>query len=363
MPDDELDATASRDRARDSVGRNSRSSSPGRARVEFGFAALALGLAATSSCHARSVASELPLRLVADVPLGKSTGRFDYESVDSRNQGLFIADLARGVVVDVDTRANRLRSTILDVPQVHGVIAVPEQGRIYATATGANQMVSIDEATGQVVARAPAGDYPDGLAFVPPLNKVYVSDERGKTVAVIDVAHDKLLRLIPLGGEVGNTQFDAADGLVYSNDQTHNELVAIDPVKDTVTGRWRWLGCEGSHGLQLDTARQLAYAACEDNRRLATMSLADHRQLSVQDLAGTPDVIAADFGLGRLYVAAESGAVSVFDIAGRTPRMIAEAKLADNAHVVAVDPATHRVYFPLRNVDGLAVLRVMAPVK
>ena len=31
----------------------------------------------------------------------------------------------------------------------------------------------------------------------------------------------------------------------------------------------------------------------------------------------------------------------------------------DNAHSVAVDPTTHRVYFPLENVDGHPVLRVM----
>jgi hypothetical protein len=32
-----------------------------------------------------------------------------------------------------------------------------------------------------------------------------------------------------------------------------------------------------------------------------------------------------------------------------------------NAHTVAVDPATHRVYFPLENLGGRAVLRVMKP--
>ena len=30
-----------------------------------------------------------------------------------------------------------------------------------------------------------------------------------------------------------------------------------------------------------------------------------------------------------------------------------------NAHTVAVDPATHRVYFPLADVGGRPVLRVM----
>jgi len=33
-----------------------------------------------------------------------------------------------------------------------------------------------------------------------------------------------------------------------------------------------------------------------------------------------------------------------------------------NAHVVAVDPATHRVYFPLANAGGRPVVRVMQPL-
>jgi hypothetical protein len=40
---------------------------------------------------------------------------------------------------------------------------------------------------------------------------------------------------------------------------------------------------------------------------------------------------------------------------------IAQAFLHANAHVVAVDPATHRVYFPLQNVGGKPVMRVMEP--
>jgi hypothetical protein len=34
----------------------------------------------------------------------------------------------------------------------------------------------------------------------------------------------------------------------------------------------------------------------------------------------------------------------------------------DNAHTVAVDPATHRVFFPLAmGADGTPVLRIMQP--
>jgi hypothetical protein len=48
----------------------------------------------------------------------------------------------------------------------------------------------------------------------------------------------------------------------------------------------------------------------------------------------------------------ERGVVSVFQVGASGVMKLGEAFLADNAHVVAVDPATHRVFFSLRDVGG-----------
>lgn len=74
-----------------------------------------------------------------------------------------------------------------------------------------------------------------------------------------------------------------------------------------------------------------------------------------------PDVLAFDASLQRLYVASESGTVSVFTTSSAAPRKVGQGHLADAAHTVAVDQTTHRVYFPLQNVSGRPVLRVMEP--
>jgi hypothetical protein len=60
-----------------------------------------------------------------------------------------------------------------------------------------------------------------------------------------------------------------------------------------------------------------------------------------------------------LYVAGESGEVSEFSISGNCVSKSGESFLARNAHVVAVQPASHEIYFPLMNVNGKPVLRVM----
>ena len=99
------------------------------------------------------------------------------------------------------------------------------------------------------------------------------------------------------------------------------------------------------------------------NEGSATLLVVDLRMMQVvstQRVGDDPDVLAFDPGLGRLYVAAESGTVSVFRVQGRT--LVREGELRmPHAHIVAVDPATHLVYVPLENLGGRPVLRIMAP--
>ena len=79
---------------------------------------------------------------------------------------------------------------VKDIPKVshvHGVLAIPELGRVYASATGTDEVVAIDDGTLEITARVPAGHYPDGMAYAPEVHKLYVSDEHGNTETVIDV--------------------------------------------------------------------------------------------------------------------------------------------------------------------------------
>jgi len=74
-----------------------------------------------------------------------------------------------------------------------------------------------------------------------------------------------------------------------------------------------------------------------------------------------PDVLAFASGWRRLYVALESGTVSIFDERGAALQPVGEYQ-APHAHTVAVDPRTHQIYLPLEDVDGKPVLRILAPM-
>jgi YVTN family beta-propeller protein len=297
---------------------------------------------------------------VADVPLGGNATRLDYESVDPSRHLLFIAHLGDSAVIVFDTREERVVTRISGISQVHGVLAIPELGRLYASATGTNEVVVIDEETLKSIARVAGGQYPDGMAFAPEVQKLYVSDEDGDTDTVIDVRTNTTVATIPLGGDAGNTQYDSVTKHIFTNVQTRRQLVEIDPSSDRVIARIDLPGADGNHGLFIEPASRRAFVACEGNHKLLVLDLRTRAVTGKFEVGDRPDVLAYDSGLQYLYVAAESGIVSLFRVQATQVTLAGAPRIGPNAHVVAVDSDTHKVYFPLKNVDGHPVLRIMS---
>jgi YVTN family beta-propeller protein len=303
----------------------------------------------------------LPLKHVADIPLGGRPTRLDYASFDADRHLLFIAHLGDSELVVFDARAARVIARIPDVASVHGVLAIPELSRVYASATGSNEIVAIDETTLKITARMPGGVYPDGMAYAPDAHKLYVSDETGDTETVIDVRSNTRVATIPLGGDVGNTQYDPVSRHIFVNVQSRQQLVEIDPAVDRIIARIDLPGARGNHGLLIDPEQRLAFIACEGNDKLLVLDMRTMRVTSSFDVGEDPDVLAFDPELHLLYVAGEAGIVSLFKAEAGKISKIGDGRIGPNAHVVAVDGSTHIAYFPLRNVQGQATLRIMEP--
>lgn len=313
------------------------------------------------SVRAGGIGSALPLIKVADVPLGGGATRMDYESYDPERHLLFIAHLGDSTVIVFDTLTQHVVARIPGISKVHGVLVIPELGRVYASATGTNEVVAIDEGSLNAMARIPAGVYPDGMAYAPDVHKLYVSDEHGATDTVIDVRTNQRVATIALGGEVGNTQFDPVSRHIFVNVDTLGQLVEIDPATDRVVDRTQLQGAVGNHGLLIEPKQRVALIACEGNDKLLVFDMASHHVVASFDVGDHPDVLAADRKLGWIYLASEAGIVSVFKIQGNIVTRIGEGLLGPNAHVVAVDPVSHWSYFSLKDLQGKIVLRIMRP--
>ncbi|OLB40279.1 MAG: hypothetical protein AUH11_02305 [Acidobacteria bacterium 13_2_20CM_57_17] len=63
---------------------------------------------------------------------------------------------------------------------------------------------------------------PDGSAYATPFHKLYVSDERGRAEAVVDVQKDEIIHTLHFDSETGMPQYDPIARRVHVNLQDQN---------------------------------------------------------------------------------------------------------------------------------------------
>jgi DNA-binding beta-propeller fold protein YncE len=313
-----------------------------------------LAAAGLVGCSSATVSDpgELPLRRVSETPLTGGAVRFDYTAFDTGRGLLFVAHMGAGQLVEVDVHAHTVVRTLGDLPDVHGVMVVPDKRRVYATATGRNQMVAVDEDSGAMVFSAPTDAYPDGLAYDPIRNTVWATNEHAGSETVIDADTGSVLGTVPLGGEAGNVVYDPTADRMVAAVQGRGALAVIDPTSFGITDRIPTPGCDHPHGQALDIAAQVMFVGCEGNATMVSVGLPGRTVIAHQSVGESPDVLVYDAGAHRVYVAAESGWVSVFDHSGGHLTRRGSAQLADGAHSLALDPITHHSYFPIPKGSG-----------
>src|SRR5256885_3260392 len=258
--------------------------------------------------------AEAPLRVVADVPLPGSASRFDYQSLEPASGRLFISHMGAGQLVVFDVRAGRVIANLDGFRTVTGVLAVPAEHRAYASATGDHAVVVVDDSTFRIVARVLGPRFPDGIAYAPAERRVFVSDESGRRDFVIDATINTVVAQIELGGEAGNTQYDAGSHCVIVAVQTANQLAVIDPATASIVRRITLdPAVRYPPGFYIDPPHRLAFITGPEGGTLGVLDLRTLQLRQVLPIGSDPDVLALDPALGRLYVAAESGVVAVFE--------------------------------------------------
>ncbi|HUS33444.1 MAG TPA: hypothetical protein VMZ53_33310 [Kofleriaceae bacterium] len=317
---------------------------------------LAVGLTLASCGHRPAAPTTELLRHVSDVRLPGGANRFDYQDIDAATGLLVVAHMNDNSVLVLSLADGSVKKELTGIDTPRGVVIAVEVQRIFVTCMP-NQLVIIDSSTLAEVSRVTTGASPDGVAWDPDDQIVGVSDQGDGAISLLAMAGTGVRTQVSLGAETGNVVYDARRKHFWITTAA-SELVEVDPKSATVTTRIALPGCSGAHGLRLHPDGRSAFVACEDGDQLARVELDATHAIATAASGADPDVLSIDAARGWLYLAAESGDVTVWDIAQPGLSLVGHAHPGVGAHTVVVDPATHRTFFPLASGP---VLRIMRP--
>jgi DNA-binding beta-propeller fold protein YncE len=269
-------------------------------------------------------------------------GGWDYLTVDTDGNRLFIARSTRVMVVD--KTSGKLITEIPDTPGVHGIALAPEFGRGFISAGGEDMVTVFDLKSLKVLNKVKVGSKPDAIVYDPFTKRVFTFNAAGKDTTAIDAAKGEVVGKIDLGGK---PEFSASDGkgTMFVNIEDTSEIVAFDPQTLAVKSRWKLAGCEEPTGLALDKKNRRLFAGCGGNKKMAIVNADSGKLVAMPDIGEGCDATAFDAEQNLAFASAGDGTITVIREESADKFSVVETvKTQPSARTMAADTKTGELY-------------------
>jgi YVTN family beta-propeller protein len=277
-------------------------------------------------------------------------GKWDYLTLDSTAQRLYIARGNRVMVMDAQT--GKLIGEVAGANGAHRVVILPDQHLGYVTNGHANSVMPFELATLKPLpAIAVSGKGPDSMLFDMASAKLWAFNGHSNSVSLIDPASKKETGSVALPGK---PEFAVTDdhGHVYVNLEDTAQVAEIDASAGKVLATWSLAPCEGPTGLAIDVAHKRLFSVCA-NQKMVVLDATDGHRVSVQAIGSDPDAAGYDAGTASIFSSNADGTLTIIhqDDADHYS-VAANLKTATDARTLAVDSGNHRVYLAAPDVTA-----------
>jgi YVTN family beta-propeller protein len=273
-------------------------------------------------------------------PLG-GDGGWDYLSIDTTSNRLYIGRTDRAMVVDLTS--GTLVGEVPGINGAHGVAIDARDGRGFATSGRDSSVVMFDLKTLQVLSRIPASPGADGILYDSFSNRVFSFNGGGNSTTVIDPVAGTRVATIPLGARP-EFAVSSGDGKVYVNLENTSEVAEIDISQLKVLRKWSIAPCEGPSGLAIDRAHHRLFSVCDDV--MAISNAQTGKLVTTVAIGGGPD--AARFDPATGYAFSSSGADGTVTIVHEdTPdryHVVQTVPTMMGSRTMELNPRTHQLY-------------------
>jgi DNA-binding beta-propeller fold protein YncE len=222
------------------------------------------------------------------------------------------------------------------------------KGKVFVSGLGNNSVEIIDLFQGTRVHEITGVPNPQGLAFSPEANKLFVASEKGK-VYIYDGDSFKLQNTLDFDGGADNLRYDAVTKRVYvgcGDDEKNSAIAAIDAMTGKRTDEVYKLGGE-PESFQLEKSGPNIYVNVPDLKviKVVNRTTKEITQWPVTNLQNFP--MALDEANHRVIVGTrEPATVSVFDTT--TGKMVASVPTVQDTDDLYYSAEKKRVFVPGR---------------
>lgn len=253
-----------------------------------------------------------PLLLEAKIPLGSVARRIDHMAIDVARRRLFVAELGNNTVGVVDLDGRKVVHRIVGLSEPQGIAYVPPADSLFV-ANGEDGSVQVFRAADYAqIARIDLGGDADNVRFDATTGKVLVGFGSGG-IAIIDPATNQIVGKITLPVHPESFQIEPSSGWVFVNLPNASAIGSVAADHNTQQS-WK-VAYSGNFAMTLDPDRHRVIVAFRRPARLLAYDDQTGRPVAELETCGDVDDLFQDSGRHRLYVICGSGAVDVLEVA------------------------------------------------
>lgn len=257
---------------------------------------------------------ESPLVLTEAIPLENAKGRFDHFAMGGGK--LFVSALGSNAVEVVNIGGRILDHTITDIPDPQGVAFSPEVNKLFV-ASGRGKVYIYDGKTYNQIATIDFDGGADNMRYDAASRRVYVGcgdDDKTGAIAMIDATtNQRLNEDYKLGGEPESFQLEKAGPNIYVNVPDLKQIVVVNRNTKTVT-RWSLNGVESNFPMALDEVDHRLFVGVHVPPRLAAFDTNSGRMVASLPSVQDSDDLYFDADRKRVYMPGGEGFISVFQM-------------------------------------------------
>jgi hypothetical protein len=258
---------------------------------------------------ARSQQSTL-LKLKTVVPLPGVEGRIDHMGIDLKTQRVFIAALVNNTVEVLSlTEGKRIR-TLEGFTEPQGVLFLPDLNRLYITNGNSGTCDILDASSLKRLQTIGSLDDADNIRYDKRAKLVYVAYGAGG-LASFDPAKPGTPSLLPLTQHPESFQLESSGNRIFVNVPNEKKIVVFDRAQRKEIATWHLKEAEKNFPMALDEEHHLLFVGCRAPARLLVLDARSGATVTSIPIAGDVDDVFFDAQRHLLYLSCGEGFIDV----------------------------------------------------
>jgi DNA-binding beta-propeller fold protein YncE len=295
---------------------------------------------------------EPKLQFESKISLGDVSGRIDHIAIDLNRHRIFVAELGNNTVEVVDLNERKVVHVFRGLKEPQGVAYVPSSDTLYVANAGDGSVRIFRADNFEPAGQIDLGDDADNIRVDVANNRVIIGYGNG-ALAVIDPATRRKVTDISLKAHPESFQLARTSAQIFVNVPQKREIAVVDRASGKQTASWPLKSGE-NFPMALDDENQHVVVAFRSPPRLGVFSARDGAIVANVEACGDADDVFIDTKRHRAYVSCGSGFLDVFDTQGATYRRVAHIPTVSGARTALFVPELDRLLLAVRASAGEA---------